>query len=157
MTKHTRLIIVIGTLCIGLLLFYIQYYKNHPLNTRVVIHSAITGQNHEFIVDLAVTPEEKFKGLGGRASMDKNKGMLFIFDHKEKFGFVMRDMQFPLDFVWIDGTTIKDITPNVPLDTTLPNKSYQPIVDVEKVLELNAGIVDQYHISIGDSIQIVQP
>lgn len=146
-----------------LISFCFFYYTRNPLNTRVVVHttpeqsesSQVKINEVVFTVDLAVTKEEKYKGLGGRESMEELHGMLFVNDHEERYGFVMRDMKFPLDFLWIRKNVIVDITENVQVDKTLPMASYQPAVPVDTILEVNAGTVEKYGIEIGDIIEIL--
>jgi len=109
-------------------------------------------RGHVFTVEIAASPSEKEKGLGYRNSMPKDYGMLFVFENKEKYSFWMKGMRFPLDFLWIDGNRIVDITQKVPVATgdTLP--VCEPRVPVDKVLELNAGVVENLGISAGDTI-----
>lgn len=108
---------------------------------------------HTFLLELALTPEEKQRGLSGRDSLPQNHAMLFPYDHKELYGFWMKDMRFPLDFLWIDGNTIVDITKHVPAPTgsTQP-VSLQPGKPVDKILELNAGVADSIGAKIGDTV-----
>lgn len=151
MKQSHRIILIFAVLLTSLM---VLYYIQHPISPRLFIHSASTGTTHEFTVNLAVTQQERFQGLSGRISMPLTHGMLFVFQQKEKHGFVMRGMNYPLDFLWISGNTIVDLTPNVPVDTTLPLKSYQPNTDVDRVLEVNAGTVDRLGIRIGDTISM---
>lgn len=123
------------------------YYLAHPPGAKVKIGT------HEITVDLAVTRAEKEQGLGGRTTLGQNAGMLFVYDHKELFEFWMRGMLFPLDFIWIDGERVADITLNVPH----PEAGEQPVVvkpkvAVDKILELNAGTVGRLGIAIGDTV-----
>lgn len=135
---------------IGILLFIAAlsaYYYTHPLTSKVKINSTI------FAVEVAATEAQKELGLGGRSSLTEQSGMLFPYDHKEQYEYWMRGMKFPLDFIWIDGNTIADITENVPVP--LPNEQpviVKPQVAVDKVLEVRAGSVKKNNISIGDTV-----
>lgn len=127
--------------------FTVWYYFTHPLSAKVAIN------DHILLVNLAVTQREKERGLGGRRNLAPNRGMLFVYDHPEQFEFWMKDMRFPLDFIWISGKTIVDITRNVPspLEGERP-AAVKPAVAVDKVLEVNAGIVDRLGIQVGDRV-----
>ncbi len=111
-------------------------------------------------VDIADTKEKRSLGLGGRASLAGDSGMLFIMDQKNKPTFWMKGMLIPLDFLWIDGDKVADIIQNVqpPVegqsDQTL--QFYSPLVPVDKVLEVNAGFVAHFGIKVGDTIRVVQ-
>lgn len=139
-----KYLIGIGVILIA---FLGMYYATHPLSAKIKIRSAV------FTVDVAATESQKELGLGGRASMPETRGMIFPYDHKEQFEFWMRGMQFPLDFVWIDGKTVVDITENVPP----PVGNERPIIvkpksPVDKILEIKAGLIQKYGIKIGDTV-----
>lgn len=140
-----RLILILVALVAG---FSLWYYRLHPLQTRVDLG------NQTYYVDLAITAAEKSRGLANRDSLAPNRGMLFVWDHKEIFPFWMKGMRFPIDIIWIDDDTIVDITHNAPIVTDLPYPIYHPQVPVNKVLEINAGLSAQLEIAVGDKISI---
>lgn len=141
-------IIVIALVLVAAIVFY---YRSHPLTAKVRI------AGHLFAVDVAVTSIEKMKGLGGRVSMPDNYGMLFVYDHKEGFNFWMRGMQFPLDFIWIDGKKVADITTDVPPPKSVLDMPVivKPKTEVDKVLELNAGTAQKLGVKIGDVVEFL--
>ena len=70
----------------------------------------------------------------------------------------MKEMQFPLDFVWIsEGCTVVDITPSVPAPspgTTLSQlPTYASGAPAAYNLELNAGEAEEYGLAIGDLVR----
>lgn len=141
---------IVVTTAVLIVLFFSWYYMRHPLSSKVKIRDTV------FTVDIAATDEQKELGLGGRATMAADRGMLFPYDHKEQFEFWMKGMQFPLDFIWIDGKTVADITVNIPP----PIGNEQPIVvkpkvQVDKVLEVNAETLARTGIQIGDSVEFI--
>jgi uncharacterized membrane protein (UPF0127 family) len=129
-------------------LFLIWFYTKHPLTTQVKI------RGQKFNVEIAVTAKEKEKGLGYRDSLPKMSGMLFPYDHEEQYKFWMKGMRFPIDIIWIRDQTIMDITKNVPVPTGGVLPQYGPAVNVNKILELNAGTVDEFGIQVGDLVLI---
>lgn len=143
-------ILLFCSLLLGI--FTIIYYIRNPLTPKVKIGEFI------FSIELAVTSRVKERGLGYRAGMKENHGMLFVYDHKEKYPFWMKGMRFPLDFIWIDGSTIVDITKNVPIEPEVNNDyftTYASKFPVDKILEVNAGTVDRYGIVIGQTVQFL--
>lgn len=127
-----------------------SYYLTHPPGAKVRI------RDHEINVELAVTRQEKERGLGGRESLGTNEGMLFVYDHKEQFEFWMRDMQFPLDFIWIEGQKVADITLNVPPPRPGEKPAMvKPYVAVDKILEVAAGTVERLGIERTDPIEFL--
>jgi uncharacterized membrane protein (UPF0127 family) len=67
----------------------------------------------------------------------------------------MKGMRIPLDIIWIDDTTIVDVSENVPVATDGAYPSYLPTKPVNKVLEVNAGVVRKLGISIDDIVEIL--
>jgi hypothetical protein len=111
--------------------------------------------NTRIQVEIAKTPQELAKGLSGRSGIAADRGMLFIFDYKDYYEFWMKDVQFPLDFIWINGDKVVDITPSVqpPLfDGDL--KIYKPQEPVDKVLEVKADFTFFHQIKAGDRIDL---
>ena len=140
---------VIGISIVILLLVTFWYYRSQPLGSFIRING------HALQLELAITSEEKERGLGYRDVLPENHGMLFVFDHKDRYPFWMKGMRFPIDIIWIDDTTVVDVRENVPVATEGAYPSYQPTVPVNKVLEVNAGVVKTLGISVGNSVEIL--
>lgn len=107
-----------------------------------------------FTVELATTTIEQARGLSFRASLAEESGMLFTFSPGIQ-NFWMKDMNFPIDIIWIAGGKVVGFEqdakpqPGVPLwRLTI----YTSPDGVDKVLEVNAGIVAKDGIKIGDAV-----
>lgn len=110
----------------------------------------------ELNIEIADTKEERIKGLGGRESLASEAGMLFVFDKEDIHNFWMKGMKIPLDFIWINNDQVVDLLANVSpppagqADNNLPILA--PVTKINKVLEVNAGLIKNHNISIGDQI-----
>ena len=125
---------------------YLLTLDNEP-GERVVIN----GKN--IAIEIADEPEEIIKGLGGRDELDANSGMLFIFPNPITPSFWMKDMQFPIDVVWIDeNLEIIAITPSLPVES-FPD-SVSPPGPVKYVLEVNAGYSAYSGWLAGDKVEL---
>lgn len=113
-------------------------------------------KDQTFTVEIATSTGEKQKGLSNRKKLADDHGMLFVFDKPDYQRFWMKEMQFPLDIIFINDNKIVTIYQNVPVptNTTLPLPIYTSTVPSDKVLEINAGLVNKYAIKEGDSITI---
>lgn len=110
-------------------------------------------------VEVAKTPEQRAKGLSGRASLDKNSGLLFVFDSQNVTPvFWMKDMLFSIDIIWINDSKIIKIDKKIPFpapDTSDDKlKKYNAGQPVDYVLEVNAGYSDANSIRVGDSVNL---
>ncbi len=112
----------------------------------------------ELTLLVAKTPWHWQRGLGKRESLpDGIDGMLFVFPFSDRHGFVMRNMEFPLDILWIDNSIIVDIAPSVPTEPGIAEERltvYRPRQEAQLVIELPAGWVEKHGVAIGDRIAL---
>ncbi len=105
---------------------------------------------HRFNVELAVSPEEKSRGLMYRTAMAPDAGMLFIYDRDTVISMWMRNTLIPLDMLFIaaDGRIAHIASRMVPRsDRTISSR-----IRVRAVLELNGGTVRRLGIAVGDQV-----
>ena len=129
-----------------------------PANIKMV---NLAGQN--IIVDVATEEDQHERGLSGRASLKENEGMLFVFAQPGKYPFWMKDMNFPIDIIWIaeDMKIIyikKDVRPelypesygpaNIPTQIGIPTE-----VGTKYVLEVVTGFSDKNNLKVGDRVE----
>lgn len=109
-------------------------------------------------VEIADTPAKRSLGLGQRSSLNANNGMLFVFEAKGVSpNFWMKDMQFPLDFIWIANGMIVKIDRYVSNQPGVPDaqlKVYSPGQPVDYVLEVNAGFADKNNFFVGEAVDL---
>lgn len=109
--------------------------------------------NIELQIEVVRTPQAQIIGLSGRSELCQNCGMLFDFPDYRTRNFWMKDMNFPLDIIWIKDDYIVNISANVPLFTNGQITSVQSGEAVNKVLEVNANWAENNNVKIGDNIQ----
>ena len=143
------LLFLIIILIFGGLIFYF-FIKGSAVNGKVIV------QEETFNVQIVEKSDELKKGLSGRGSMPANQGMLFIFPSKGDYPFWMKDMEFPLDIIFISDKKIVTIFEEVqaPLYPNDNPPLYRSKVPADKVLELNAGSVKKFNIKVGDEVII---
>lgn len=101
-------------------------------------------------IEFAESEYETQTGLMYRKSMQQNRGMLFVFDRETPKSFYMKNTEFPLDIIYVDkNKEIVSIVKNAkPLDqTSLPSEA-----PAMYVLEVNAGLSEQWGLEAGDRI-----
>ena len=101
-------------------------------------------------LEIADDDYQRETGLMYRESMEQDQGMLFIFEEEEERGFYMKNTNIPLDLIFLDSqnkivSIFKDARPKS-LET-IPSE-----VPAQYVLEVNAGLADQWNLSVGDSL-----
>lgn len=103
-----------------------------------------------YTLEVADTISEKSRGLSFREKMERERGMLFIFERPGKPKFCMDGMKFALDFIWIRGNTVVGLTENVQVNISRLNCEEKS----DKVIELNAGEIESSQIRIGSRIDL---
>ena len=125
-------------LLIGLIVIVGSFYivLQRPASAKYQPTIEIGGKTIQ--IEVADTETKREQGLSSRAKLDSGHGMLFVFNTVGLYGFWMKDMNFPIDIVWLDGAKhMVDIERNVSPDT-FPHVFYPPR-PVKYVLETNPG------------------
>lgn len=99
-------------------------------------------------VELARSPLEVERGLGGKDSLGPDEGMFFVFPAPDRYAFWMRDMRFSIDVVWFDERLrVVDVK-----EDTSPESypdMFAPSAPARYVLEVSAGYVAAHRIGVG--------
>ena len=125
--------------------------NDDPTNsTTVTITDADSGAERATVtVRIADSLSERYTGLSDTSSLDPNEGMLFVHNSEGRPGYVMRDMAFPIDIVFVDAggeiTTIHHAEPSD--DQTFRGTA-------KYVLELPYNYTVDNDIAVGDQVTI---
>jgi uncharacterized membrane protein (UPF0127 family) len=101
-------------------------------------------------VEVAATAEKRSAGLMFRKNLEKNSGMLFVFEKPAKPSFWMLNTEIPLSLAFLDEKgrilQFEDMQPK----DLIPVSSKQQIL---YVLEVNKGWFEANNIVIGDIVK----
>jgi uncharacterized protein len=111
--------------------------------------------NGEFVrAELAVSMEQREKGLMFRDGIAAEKGMLFVFEEEAIHSFWMKNVSFPIDILWLDrDRSVVHLAKRVPPCRRDPCPTYTPVRPSAYVLELRAGRSDELAIKTGDRLE----
>jgi hypothetical protein len=105
---------------------------------------------HAFQVEMAITPEEKERGLMFRRELPEGQGMLFDFQFDQNVAFWMKNTYIPLDMLFIrgDGRILRIAENTEPLsERNIPSGG-----PVRAVLEVIGGTAKKLGIAAGDHV-----
>jgi uncharacterized membrane protein (UPF0127 family) len=152
--------IVIAILLIIAGIFRIKVAFKRPQSPEHYQHNITVG-TQTLHIDIATSTQDMAQGLSDRLNMGDDQGMLFDFKSSQLPTFWMKDMNFPLDFLWISQGKIISITSNAAAapknsdgsfdDSHLP--LYTPPSAIDEVLEVNAGWAQKNNIIVGDVVK----
>ena len=111
---------------------------------------------------MADTLETRYRGLSGREALAPGAAMWFDLGGPRNAAFVMREMRFPLDIVWVEQTAeglrvtgVERNAPPAPPGTPEAELTlYRSPGPVRYVLEVNAGAAAAHGIGAGDVVSI---
>ncbi len=103
-------------------------------------------------VEVALTPEQRSKGLMHRKTLGEDEGMLFIFETPQRASFWMKNTFLPLSIAYMteDGV-IQEIHPLEPL-SLLSVQSRR--TDIKYALEMNRGWFEKNGITVKQKISV---
>ncbi len=130
---------------------------NKDIQDSVIVDPQLIINGQTFFVELAKDLAVQKKGLSGRDSLGANQAMLFDYPDKKILSFWMIDMRFNIDLLWINDDKIVGLEKNM-LKPALGTEDkdlliYSSSEAVNRVLEINSGLIDRYNIKIGDTIE----
>jgi uncharacterized membrane protein (UPF0127 family) len=143
-----RLLTFIGLLALGLL------FAGSPDRLRATEQQTLEivtkGGVHVFAVEIAVTNEERARGLMFRKELAEGRGMLFDFTPDQEVSMWMKNTYISLDMIFIqgDGRILRIAENTKPLSEAIISSNGQ----VRGVLEVVAGTAKKFGIAPGDRV-----
>jgi uncharacterized membrane protein (UPF0127 family) len=107
--------------------------------------------------EVLTRPQDMARGMMFRDSLAPGRGMLFIHEKPEKYGYWMYQTKVALDIIWMDRQgRIVEISENTP---PCPGKAstcptYGGTVASSIVLELPAGYGSKHGVRVGETIRL---
>ena len=139
------------SLCIIQLFTFNQSFAEEIVYSHAIV---TTSTGEEIPVEVADTLKKRSLGLGKRTSLKKGWGMLFVFEKRKPHRFWMKDMQFPLDIIWLDNHRIVHIIHNAkPVNSRDEPEIMTSPVPVNFVLEIAAGRAAKLRLKTGQRMK----
>lgn len=155
--KKVNLLLYMGIILVLAVIAFVVYFFALERPNPPLTKDQVRIGNTVFDVEIASTSLSRARGLSFRPSLEENQGMLFTFSTGTVQTFWMKDMNFPLDMIWISGNTVVGFAENAVPQPGIPLWGltiYSSPDSTDKVLEVNVGMVAKDHIKVGDTVQI---
>ncbi|QIO21727.1 DUF192 domain-containing protein [Haloarcula sp. JP-L23] len=107
-------------------------------------------------VRIADTFEQRYVGLSKTDAMGPNEGMLFVHEEEGEYAYVMRNMSFPLDIIFVDanGTITTIHHAPLPPEGTSESELQRYEGRGKYVLEVNRGWANRTGVTVGDRVEL---
>lgn len=104
------------------------------------------------VLELALTPFERARGLMYRDQLDEDRGMLFVYPDPRTLSFWMKNSWIPLSIAFVrDDGTIVNIHEMRPLLESVSYKSHEAC---RYAIEMNKGWFEKHGLDAGDKISL---
>lgn len=145
-TRIRLLLLVVAVLCAAGAAYMLYAPNDVPVPQKQISIGDVS-----LTVEVADTELARERGLSGRAALKEGTGLLFVFEKDGTWGIWMKDMNFPIDIVWIDASgTVVSVEAEVSPDTY--PKAFYPSAPARYVLEVSAGYAAKAGIAEGVKI-----
>ena len=105
-------------------------------------------------IEKSVSIQDQIKGLSFRESLPENQGMVFVLPDELIPRFWMKEMNFPIDMVWVSkDKKVIDWKENALPCETEPCPLFSPKEKIAFVLEVNSGFMQKNGIQVGEKLE----
>lgn len=133
---------------------FLAVLLQNPMDEKTVYFSS-DGRNVTLLVKIADTEQARIKGLMFVESLDKNKGMLFVFPGEAQRTFWMKNTLIPLDMIFIGSNgTVVSVIGNATACEKDPCETYSSKYPAKYVVEVNADFAKENNISAGNVLEL---
>jgi len=151
--KKNIFLIVIGSL-LSIIILSLAYLIS--VNTALKNNEALVNiSNQIFKLEIVSDPLDVYRGLSNRKELCEKCGMLFVFPDLSERTFVMRNMNFPLDIIFLAEGRIVKIHANLPPEGSNVKNLYSSNAPADQVLEINAGLAAQ--LGLREGAELILP
>jgi uncharacterized membrane protein (UPF0127 family) len=149
--KFFKLFFYFLIILLGVFVFYNIFFIDNKKPCGDYEQKHIKVNEKVIKVDISDNDCKRVWGLSGRKELKNDTGMLFVFPKGGNHGFWMKDMNFPIDILWIDKDfNIVGIEENV-ATSTYPNILGEKYFS-SYVLEVFSGYSSKNKIEVGNKI-----
>ncbi len=140
---HTTFILIAGL--VSLLIASVVAFVVTTFEPRLPVKLGVM----TYQVKVADDEASRLKGLSNVSHLRADEGMLFVFPNEATWGIWMKDMEIPIDILWLDSQgkvihIVKNASPDIGTSQT-----FSPKKPARYVLEIPAGSVDKNKFKVG--------
>lgn len=147
---RVTLIVFVVVASAALIWYFFVRTIDHSTTTTLAIGQ--TNLKTQVVIDEA----ERTRGLSGSQPLGDDQAMLFVFPAEDTWGIWMKEMNYPIDIVWLDkDKTVQHIVENAQ-PSSYPS-IFRPAQPMRYVLEMKAGTVKHKSITIGARAEFTLP
>jgi len=152
--KYKNIFFVLIIIIFFIFLYFFLINNNFSKNLEINEIQSVKIAGKILKVELALTSEEQEKGLSERKKINEDEGMLFVFNYTGQYSFWMKDMNFPLDIIWIDDDFKVVYIEKNALPESYP-ATFSPKVEAKYILEVLSQFSQKNNLKVGDKVEFL--
>lgn len=117
-------------------------------------HYFETKDGQKILLESAYTDCARNQGLMNRSSLPENTGMVFLYDGNVEQSFWMKNMNFPIDLIYLKEGTVTKVYKKIMPCTNDICRTYPSKGLIDRAVEVPAGFCAKNHIKKGSIIRI---
>mgnify|MGYP001393070610 CR=1 FL=1 len=151
--KNSHIVLLRKKLYIYLILMNLlgSFFSSRVLTEEI---DWIIEENYKIELEIRNNYKDREIGLMNRENLNKNKGMIFIYERIEPINIWMYKTFIPLDIIFIRKNQIRNISKHARPCLKLPCKIYPSLEPIDMVIEINAGLSKELNLKIGDYLDL---
>lgn len=131
-----------------------QPFSPESLAQQLPVTATVKMAGETIELEVAKTPKQQAIGLMYRDNLAPNRGMLFPMTPPRVPRFWMKNVEMPLDMIFVREGKVAAIAHQVPPCQSDPCPTYSPDVLIDQVIELKGGRAKELGLEIGNTISI---
>lgn len=161
-------VIGVSVVVLSVVLYHREFITLSPTENRVIITDTSEAEvletyfservdiyiaEHALEASVARTEKDRQQGLSGTPFLPEGVVKLFVFDSSDRWGIWMKDMQYPIDILWIDSSGVVVDIEQAASPASYP-RVFTPTDSARYIIETNAGLVADKSIQVGDQVRL---
>lgn len=131
----------------------LAFFPSASREQKAAKHATVVFKNTTISTEVADTEATRVQGLSGRKNLANGEGIWFDFLRETDAGIWMKDMNFPIDILWFD-TNFKAMYIKENAAPESYPEVFAPNQPSRFVLEVPAGFIQKYGVSLGDGVLV---
>ncbi len=131
-----------------------QVLSRESLAQQLPITATVVMAGETIKLEVAKTPKQQAIGLMYREKLPPNRGMLFPMNPPRVPRFWMKNVEIPLDMIFVREGKVAAIAHQVPPCEADPCPTYSPDILIDQVIELKGGRAKELGLEIGDTVSV---
>ena len=148
--KILLLIAAVVAVIVGVIVYMVE-------SDTTSVAPAVSIKDTQLQATFAITDSQRTRGLSGAPILTGNQAKVFVFDDENTWSIWMKDMNGPIDIVWLDTSKKVVHIVSEAQPSSYPKTIFTPPTKSKYVIETTSGLMARSGIVVGDQATFDTP